>query len=195
MRSYRVSESAARDLIQTTWTVLDREIEHTATVINLLVDLLDDDEKKKDLLSAWNGFKVEVCSSYLCILWAGITDNMILSNAVSFQTLYPQLSGMASRTLPPAACSTPNRPPQRVRKPRARCGIVSRKLLLRPPLEPASCPAACPRRRNNPSAYPTASPLCIPQRLRLYNRDLRARASTKRRGPRVRDAPLHLGLH
>lgn len=61
IRSYRASESAARDLIQTTWTVLDRELENTATVINMLVDLLDDDEKKQDLLSAWNGFKVEVC--------------------------------------------------------------------------------------------------------------------------------------
>ncbi|THU81414.1 hypothetical protein K435DRAFT_972354 [Dendrothele bispora CBS 962.96] len=58
-RSYRASESSARDLISTVWNVLDRQLDHTASIINTFVDLLDDEDKKKDLLSSWNGFEVE----------------------------------------------------------------------------------------------------------------------------------------
>jgi hypothetical protein len=61
IRSYKASESSARDLISTTWTVLDNEVDNTATIVNNLIDLLDDDEKKQDLLQAWNNFKIEVC--------------------------------------------------------------------------------------------------------------------------------------
>jgi len=34
----------------------------SATFINLIVDLLDEEDKKNDLLRAWNGFKIEVRS-------------------------------------------------------------------------------------------------------------------------------------
>ena len=61
VRSYRANESAARDLISTVWNISDRNLEGTASVINGLVDILDDEEKKRDLLQAWNGFKIEVC--------------------------------------------------------------------------------------------------------------------------------------
>ena len=60
IRSYRASESGARDLISTVWNVLDQNLEGTASIINALVDLLDEEDKKKDILQAWNGFKVEV---------------------------------------------------------------------------------------------------------------------------------------
>lgn len=63
VRSYRANESAARDLISTFWNVLDQSMEGTASLVNALVDILDDDEKKNNLLSAWNGFKVEVCAA------------------------------------------------------------------------------------------------------------------------------------
>jgi hypothetical protein len=59
VRSYKASESGARDLIGTAWTVLGSDVEATATIVNALVDLLDDEDKKKELLAAWNGFKVE----------------------------------------------------------------------------------------------------------------------------------------
>jgi E3 ubiquitin-protein ligase ZNF598 len=62
VRSYRANESAARDLISTVWTISDRNLEGTASIVNGLVDLLDDEEKKRDLLQAWNGFKIEVPS-------------------------------------------------------------------------------------------------------------------------------------
>ena len=60
IRSYRTSESGARDLISTVWNVLDRNLDGTASVVNALVDLVDEEDKKRDLLAAWNGFKVEV---------------------------------------------------------------------------------------------------------------------------------------
>ena len=60
VRSYRANESAARDLILTFWNLLDQNMEGTASLVNALVDILDDEEKKNNLLGAWNGFKVEV---------------------------------------------------------------------------------------------------------------------------------------
>lgn len=60
LRSYRNSESAARDLISSIWNVLDQNLDASATIVNMIVDLLDEEDKKKDLLSAWNGFKLEV---------------------------------------------------------------------------------------------------------------------------------------
>jgi hypothetical protein len=50
----------ARDLISTVWSILDQDLDNTASVVNALVDVLEDDEKKTALLGAWNGFKVEV---------------------------------------------------------------------------------------------------------------------------------------
>ncbi|KAF5364596.1 hypothetical protein D9758_005587 [Tetrapyrgos nigripes] len=59
IRGYRSSESSAKDLISTVWNVLDRQLDQTASIINAFVDLLDDEDKKKDLLSSWNSFEVE----------------------------------------------------------------------------------------------------------------------------------------
>jgi hypothetical protein len=59
LRGFRASESSARDLISTVWTILDQNLDDTASIINTLVDLLDDEDKKIDLLSSWNGFRIE----------------------------------------------------------------------------------------------------------------------------------------
>jgi E3 ubiquitin-protein ligase ZNF598 len=61
VREYRASESSARDLISTIWNVLDQNLEHTASMVNAFVDLLDQEEKKQDLLASWKGFAIEVC--------------------------------------------------------------------------------------------------------------------------------------
>lgn len=61
VRSYRASESSARDLISTIYNLVNRDLEASASLIVPLVDLLDDEEKKRDLLAAYNGFKIEVC--------------------------------------------------------------------------------------------------------------------------------------
>lgn len=60
IRSYRANESAARDLISTVWSILDRNLDGTASVVNALIDVVDEEDKKRDLLAAWNGFKIEV---------------------------------------------------------------------------------------------------------------------------------------
>lgn len=79
-RGYRNSESSARDLISTIWNVLDRSLEHTASIVNAFVDLLDDDEKKQDLLASWKGFVIEVSSNLFC---KAVTVNTDMSNACS----------------------------------------------------------------------------------------------------------------
>jgi hypothetical protein len=61
MRGFRASESSARDLISTVWNILDQNLDDTASVVNAVVDLLEEEDKKKDLLNSWNGFKIEVC--------------------------------------------------------------------------------------------------------------------------------------
>ncbi|KAG5220069.1 E3 ubiquitin-protein ligase [Salix suchowensis] len=59
-RSYASNECGARDLILTTWNVLDRDLERTSSVINAFVETLTDEEKKQDLLGKWKGFEIEL---------------------------------------------------------------------------------------------------------------------------------------
>ena len=59
-RSYKTNESSARDFISTIWNVLDQNLENTASIVNAFVDLLDEEEKKQDLLASWKGFMIEV---------------------------------------------------------------------------------------------------------------------------------------
>lgn len=97
IRSYRASESGARDLISTIWNISDRSLEGTAGVISSIVDLMDDEDKKKDLLQAWNGFKVEVI---LIPATANVySSGLFTSNGTSSRNLYPLgqvLSGQVS---------------------------------------------------------------------------------------------------
>ena len=51
-------------MISSIWNVLDQNLDTSATIVNMIVDLLDEEDKKKDLLTAWNGFKVEVRFSH-----------------------------------------------------------------------------------------------------------------------------------
>ena len=60
IRSYVSFESNARDLISTSWNISDRKLEDTASAINAILDVLDDEDKRKNLLASWNGFKIEV---------------------------------------------------------------------------------------------------------------------------------------
>jgi hypothetical protein len=59
-RGYKLSEASARDFISTIWNVLDQNLDQTASVVNSFVDLLDEEDKKQDLLASWKGFAIEV---------------------------------------------------------------------------------------------------------------------------------------
>ena len=83
-RGYRASESSARDLIQIIWNVLDRNLEYTASLVNAFIDLLDDEEKKHDLLASWNGFAIEVRFIFINALCFNRTCSC--SNGVNFLT-------------------------------------------------------------------------------------------------------------
>jgi hypothetical protein len=60
VRSFTTSESSARDLISTIWYITDHQLESTATVIVAIVDVLEEESKKQELLASWNGFKIQV---------------------------------------------------------------------------------------------------------------------------------------
>ena len=120
LRSYRANESAARDLISTVWNITDRNLEGTASVVNGTIEFLDDEDKKRDMLQAWNGFKIEVCLSEASAIsvtnevvqqrnqfpelvpagtgseWAGITGGRILNAKQSTAT---RSQGQSSRQL------------------------------------------------------------------------------------------------
>ncbi|KAL6301834.1 hypothetical protein BKA93DRAFT_447316 [Sparassis latifolia] len=129
IRSYRVSESAARDLILTVWNILDHNLDGTASIINSLVDLMDEEEKKKDLLSAWNGFKIEQRSQFPELVptaigtdWAGVTSGRVLnakhltvsrSSSQSSRQVWDRVARAAASSSTSSSAFPPPRPPER----------------------------------------------------------------------------------
>ena len=71
-RGYRHAETTARDLILTIWNVVDQKLEHTASIVNAFVDLVDEEEKKQDILASWKSFEIEVCRSLFHIYGADL---------------------------------------------------------------------------------------------------------------------------
>lgn len=64
VRTYRASEMSAKDLVHTIHSIVGH-LDESAVVVNGLVDLLEEEEKRTDVLSAWNGFRIEVSVSFL----------------------------------------------------------------------------------------------------------------------------------
>ncbi|KAG1756876.1 uncharacterized protein EDB91DRAFT_1094923 [Suillus paluster] len=86
VRGFRLNESTARDLISTIWNVLDRNLDDTAGIVNAIVDLFDEEDKKSNLLSSWNGFKIEQRQQFPDLVpqevgsgYAGITSGRVLN--------------------------------------------------------------------------------------------------------------------
>jgi len=97
LRDYTASQSGARDLISTIWSILDRDLDATASIVNLIVDFLEDEEKKTALLSAWNGFKVERRREFPDLMptsvgtdYAGIADGRTLNAATARRAAGPR---------------------------------------------------------------------------------------------------------
>ncbi|KAF8810372.1 hypothetical protein BYT27DRAFT_7240854 [Phlegmacium glaucopus] len=63
-RGYRHAETSARDLILTIWNVVDQKLDHTASIVNAFVDLVDEEDKKQDILTAWKSFEIESSSRH-----------------------------------------------------------------------------------------------------------------------------------
>ncbi|KAI0636519.1 hypothetical protein C8Q77DRAFT_1154456 [Trametes polyzona] len=125
VRSYKANESSARDLISTVWNIIDRNLDGTASIVNALVDLVDDDEKKTNLLAAWNGFKVEQRNQFPELVptatgseWSGVTSGRVLnaknstaarSHTQSSRQLWDRVARAAASTSQPATASAPAR--------------------------------------------------------------------------------------
>ena len=39
---------------------MDQKLEHTASIVNAFVDLVDEEDKKQDILTSWKSFEIEV---------------------------------------------------------------------------------------------------------------------------------------
>ncbi|CAE6427361.1 unnamed protein product [Rhizoctonia solani] len=58
IRSYKSSESSAKDMLATIRIVLDDNMNAMSTIVNGLVPLFDE-EKRRDVLNSWNGMRLE----------------------------------------------------------------------------------------------------------------------------------------
>ncbi|KAF8266463.1 hypothetical protein EI94DRAFT_1733029 [Lactarius quietus] len=97
LRDYTASQSGARDLISTIWSILDRDLDGTASIVNLIVDFLEDEEKKTALLSAWNSFKIERRREFPDLMptsigtdYAGIAEGRTLNAATARRAAGPR---------------------------------------------------------------------------------------------------------
>ncbi|KAJ6563571.1 hypothetical protein DFH09DRAFT_1476168 [Mycena vulgaris] len=86
IRSFRAAESSARDLISTLWSVVDSRMEAAASIVNALVDLLDEGEQREEVLAAWRGFELEQRRQFPELVptavgsgYAGITSGRVLN--------------------------------------------------------------------------------------------------------------------
>ncbi|TRM61268.1 hypothetical protein BD626DRAFT_501962 [Schizophyllum amplum] len=119
IRSYRATESSARDLISTVWNVLDNHLEHTASIISGFIDILDDDEKRQDLLSSWKGFEVEQKRQFPDLVpsavgsgYAAVSSGRVL-NAKQSTAAQHSSRQVLDRVAQAASSSAPRAPPPR----------------------------------------------------------------------------------
>ncbi|PCH37814.1 hypothetical protein WOLCODRAFT_135863 [Wolfiporia cocos MD-104 SS10] len=128
VRSYRVNESGARDLLSTVWNILDHNFDSTASIVSLLVDQIDDEDKKRGLLAAWNGFKVEHRAQFPNLVptttgseWAGVTSGRVLnakhstsarSSTQSARQVWDRVARAAASS-PSSSAGPPPQPPER----------------------------------------------------------------------------------
>ncbi|KAJ7268157.1 hypothetical protein B0H12DRAFT_1097299 [Mycena haematopus] len=125
IRSFRASESSARDLISTLWSVVDARMEAAASIVNALVDILDEGEQREAVLTAWRGFEVEQRRQFPELVpvavgsgYAGITSGRVLNakHATAGRRggaqVWDRVAQAASSSAPtPAPASTANRFP------------------------------------------------------------------------------------
>ncbi|KAF8837599.1 hypothetical protein BDN67DRAFT_972749 [Paxillus ammoniavirescens] len=191
VRGYRANESSARDLISTVWNVLDNNLDDTASIINGVVDLLEEEEKKRGLLAMWNGFKIEQRQQFPELIptsvgsaYAGIASGRVLnakhattsrSSQQSSRQLWDRVAQAASssaRPVPgalPSNSSTVERFPQLAASP-ATPGF--RQPQRNTPWTssssagmhvPSSVPAPALKKVSAPQKHPSLSPAAFPE--------------------------------
>ncbi|KAG6332563.1 hypothetical protein ID866_6529 [Astraeus odoratus] len=113
LRGYRSNELSARDVISTVWNVLDNNLDDTATIINGIVDLLDEEGKKADLLASWNGFKIEtpeLVPTSVGAAYAGVASGRIINAKKATTRSSRQTSRQVLDRVAQAASSSAPRP-------------------------------------------------------------------------------------
>ncbi|KAF9532795.1 hypothetical protein CPB83DRAFT_784026 [Crepidotus variabilis] len=167
IRSYRANESTARDLILTIWNVLDCNLEQTASIVNAFVDLVDDDEKKQDILGSWKGFAVEQRRQFPDLApatvgsgYAGITSGRVLNakHATASRSSHAVWNRVAQAASNEASSSS--NPPPRPTKPQERFPALGGAASNVPGSAPAGKKGG---QRNTPWSASSGAPTFRPQ--------------------------------
>lgn len=99
VKSWRASESTVYDMLDTIFTVLDRNMDKTTGVITRLLDLFEG-EKKGELVEAWNGMKTEV--KELSLDTMAVTEFCLETSGSNVVSSRPSIMAPEVRTnLPP----------------------------------------------------------------------------------------------
>lgn len=82
VRTFRNGEASARDLISTIHTLIG-EMDDCAPLVNGLIHLLEDADKKRDLLDAWNQYRIDTTQfpSLVPLAQGGASGSSVLSGA------------------------------------------------------------------------------------------------------------------
>ncbi|KDQ16304.1 hypothetical protein BOTBODRAFT_31004 [Botryobasidium botryosum FD-172 SS1] len=89
-RAYRASETNVRDMLDTISTVLDKDLDRMAGIVNQLVDTLkgeSEKEKQSEVLGAWNGIKIQSRGEYPTLAPVGASDSSGYSDIASGRML------------------------------------------------------------------------------------------------------------
>ncbi|KAK0196440.1 hypothetical protein F5146DRAFT_1107939 [Armillaria mellea] len=143
LQAVKAAIRGAKDLISTIWNVLDCHLEHTASIINAFVDLLEEDERKQDILRSWKGFEIEQSSRQVLDRVARAASSS--SAALTAVAKFPPLSSQTASSSSPAF-----RQPQR-KTPCSSTSVTSAPRPTPPKLNEATFPGL-------PSAAPRAKP-------------------------------------
>jgi len=74
VRVYRASEMSGKDLVHTIYSLVG-DVDKCSLAVNGLVDLLEAEDKKRDVLQAWNALRAEVSSFRLRNQTSSLLEN------------------------------------------------------------------------------------------------------------------------
>ena len=142
IQSYRSSESNSRELVDTFYTVLNQDLDATGTFIVSLVDLLDNEEKKSNLLTAWETYILEHRQEFPSLTPAGTSNYADITSGRAIQVKRLQ-SSRGGRThvwdrVAQAASSSPRPLPMQRSARTTVTAPIARKTLPNTPWSPSA---------------------------------------------------------